>query len=165
AMAVSPDLLPLVSACVALVRRHRRLLWRSLATLAIGLVVAQLAAFLLTSALLLSGNLGAGYRPSPILLGTLVTVDFSSAMIAFVAGIAAMLAFETRAGAAVGVAISVTTIPAAAFFGVALAAGEVGSAVSALEVLAVNVAFLVLGGAITLLTQEWVSRRLDARAA
>ena len=40
-------------------------------------------------------------------------------LVAFAAGIAGMLAVETRASMGVGVAISVTTIPAAAFLGVA----------------------------------------------
>ena len=39
-----------------------------------------------------------------------------------------MLALETRASAAVGVAVSVTTIPAAAYLGVAAGLGEAGSA-------------------------------------
>jgi hypothetical protein len=46
-----------------------------------------------------------------------------------------MLAVETRAGAAVGVGISVTTIPASAFLGVAVGTGEVSRSWSALAVL------------------------------
>jgi hypothetical protein len=45
---------------------------------------------------------------------------------AFAAGVAVMLSLETRARAAVGVAISVTTIPAAAYLGVALGTGNAG---------------------------------------
>ena len=36
-----------------------------------------------------------------------------------------MLSFETRASAAVGVAISVTTIPASAYLGVAIGGGGI----------------------------------------
>jgi Domain of unknown function (DUF389) len=43
-------------------------------------------------------------------------------LIALAAGVAAILFFETRASAAVGVAISVTTIPASAYLGVAIGA-------------------------------------------
>ena len=39
-----------------------------------------------------------------------------------------MLSFETRASAAVGVAISVTTMPASAYLGVAIGAGGPGEA-------------------------------------
>jgi hypothetical protein len=38
-----------------------------------------------------------------------------------VAGVAGMLSFETRSSSAVGVATSVTTIPAASFIGAAVA--------------------------------------------
>lgn len=44
------------------------------------------------------------------------------------AGVAGMLALETRASAGVGVAISVTTIPAAGYLGVAAAVGELDKA-------------------------------------
>ncbi len=57
-----------------------------------------------------------------------------------------MLSFETGASAAVGVAISVTTIPASAYLGVAIGAGGLGEACGALVVLAVNVTLLILSG-------------------
>ena len=49
-----------------------------------------------------------------------------------------MLSFETRASFAVGVAISVTTIPAAAYVGVAAGLGEWSGALGAAAVLGVN---------------------------
>ena len=61
-----------------------------------------------------------------------------------------MLAFETRASSGVGVAISVTTIPAAAYLGVAAGLGEATKALGALAVLATNVVMIVAGAAITL---------------
>ena len=67
-------------------------------------------------------------------------------LIALAAGIAAMLSFETRASAAVGVAISVTTMPASAYLGVALGAGGAGEALGALVVLAINVVLLIVSG-------------------
>ena len=70
-----------------------------------------------------------------------------------------MLALETRASSAVGVAISVTTIPAAAYFGVALAVTEMQKAGGALAVLGVNVSMLLAGGTATLLAQRWLRRR------
>lgn len=53
------------------------------------------------------------------------------------AGIAGMLAPETRTSSAVGVAISVTTIPAAAYLGVVLGLGNTEQATGALAVLAI----------------------------
>jgi hypothetical protein len=47
------------------------------------------------------------------------TTNYSTVLVALAAGVAAMLSLETRAAAAVGVAISVTTIPASTLFGVA----------------------------------------------
>jgi hypothetical protein len=54
----------------------------------------------------------------------------------------------------VGVAISITTIPAAAYLGVAAGVGEESKAWGALAVLAVNVAMLLIGGTLTLLLQR-----------
>jgi Domain of unknown function (DUF389) len=89
----------------------------------------------------------------------LTTVNSSTFLVALAAGVAGILALETRASAAVGVAISVTTIPASAYLGVAAGVGEVGKAAGALAVLGVNVAMLLTGGTLTLLTQRALSRR------
>jgi Domain of unknown function (DUF389) len=64
---------------------------------------------------------------------------------------------------ALGVAISITTIPAAAYLGVAAAQGEEDKAAGALAVLGVNVALLLAGGMATLIVQRWLAQR--ARAA
>jgi hypothetical protein len=69
-----------------------------------------------------------------------------------------MLAVETRASAAVGVAISVTTIPAAAYLGVALGIGEFDRSLSALAVLGANVAMMLVGGSTALAVQRGFSR-------
>ncbi len=67
-------------------------------------------------------------------------VGATTIIVAFAAGIAGMLAVETRAGSAIGVAISVTTIPAAAYLGVAIAIGEIDQSSSGFAVLGTNVA-------------------------
>ena len=72
--------------------------------------------------------------------------------------VAGILALETRASAAVGVAISVTTIPASAYLGVAAGVGELDKASGALAVLAINVAMLLVGGSLTLLAQQALTR-------
>jgi uncharacterized hydrophobic protein (TIGR00271 family) len=159
AMAVSPDLLPLCSVCVGLVGRRGRLARRAFATLMLGLAVVGAAAALMTFLLDVVGIL-----PDPLVLGAgglsgLATTDYSTVLIALVAGVAAMLAFETRASAAVGVAISVTTIPASAYWGVAIGAGQASRAGGALLVLGVNVCLLIASGSATLAVQ----RRLSAR--
>ncbi len=73
-----------------------------------------------------------------------------------------MLSFETRASAAVGVAISVTTMPASAYLGVAIGSGGAGEALGALVVLAINVSLLIVSGSLTLLVQRWLPNRSRA---
>ncbi len=94
--------------------------------------------------------LPSGFNINETVLRSLATVNDETIAVAFVAGIAAMLAFETRASSGVGVAISVTTIPAAAYLGVAAGLGEATKALGALAVLATNVVMIVAGAAITL---------------
>jgi hypothetical protein len=57
------------------------------------------------------------------------------------------------------VAVSVTTIPAAAYCGVAVGLGERGDALGDLEVLATNVAMLVVAALGTLVLQRPLARR------
>jgi hypothetical protein len=75
-----------------------------------------------------------------------------------------MLALETRASSAIGVAISVTTIPASAYLGVAAGVGEASKALGALAVLGVNVALLLLGASLALIAQRALGR-WEGRAA
>mgnify|MGYP002683639416 CR=1 FL=1 len=79
-------------------------------------------------------------------LGPLVHTDYATVVVALAAGIAGILAFETRAAAAVGVAISITTVPASAYFGVALGLGDPAAGMEALFTLAVNVFFVMFAG-------------------
>jgi Domain of unknown function (DUF389) len=81
-------------------------------------------------------------------------VNATTILVAFAAGIAGMLAVETRASAAVGVAISVTTIPASAYLGVAVGTGALAKSSSALAVLGANISMMLLGGSIALATQR-----------
>jgi uncharacterized hydrophobic protein (TIGR00271 family) len=159
AMAVSPDLLPICATCVGLVGRRHDLAWRSFATLSLGLALVVVTAGVLAAALKGLDLLPTGFMVEDSSLSNLAKTDYSTVLIALAAGIAAMLSFETRASAAVGVAISVTTIPASAYLGVALGAGGAGEALGALVVLAINVSLLIVSGSATLLVQRWLTRR------
>lgn len=154
AMAVSPDLLPLTAACVGLVSRRLRLAGLALATLLVGLGATGLMATLLTLLLDLSGRFPADFRVGESALSGLTTVNESTVGVALAAGVVGILAIETRASSAVGVGISITTIPAAAYLGVAVALGEADKAWGALAVLGVNVAVLLVGGTLTLIVQR-----------
>lgn len=154
AMAVSPDLLPLCATCVGLVGGRLALAGRSFVTLIVGMVLVMAVAGLVAAVLDLVGILGSDFDVKEISIQGLAHPDYSTPLIALGAGIAAILSFETRAAAAVGVAISVTTVPASAFFGVAMALGEPDRAWGALEVLGINLALLVIGGSLTLYLQR-----------
>jgi uncharacterized hydrophobic protein (TIGR00271 family) len=159
AMAVSPDLLPICATCVGLVGRRFGLAQRSFVTLTLGLGLVVVTAAILAAALQGVDLLPAGFNVENSSLSNLATTDYSTVLIAFAAGIAAMLSFESRASAAVGVAISVTTMPASAYLGVAIGTGGGGEALGALVVLLINVALLIVSGSGTLLVQRWLTRR------
>ena len=96
-------------------------------------------------------------------LGSLTTVSNETIAVALVAGVAGMLALETRASSGVGVAISVTTIPAAAYLGVATGLREFDEVLGALAVLGTNVSMMVVGAVGTLELQGLLKRRALAR--
>lgn len=159
AMAVSPDLLPICATCVGIVRGDREIARRAFATLTLGLGLVVVTAAVLSALLKLTGFLPDGFDVDQSSLTNLAETDYSTVLIALAAGVAGMLAFETRASQAVGVAISVTTIPASAYLGVAIGGGGIDHALGALVVLAVNVALLIVGGTLTLLVQRVLPNR------
>jgi len=165
AMAVSPDLLPITGIAVGLVGRQLGLAARALLTLALGLGVACVAAALCTFAQDELDLIPSGFELEQTgVLGGLTAVSDETIVVALAAGVAGMLALETRASAGVGVAISVTTIPASAYLGVAAGLGELGEATGALGVLGANVAMMVLGAVATLELQSRLLRRRAAAA-
>jgi uncharacterized hydrophobic protein (TIGR00271 family) len=162
AMAVSPDLLPICATSVGLVRGDYRIARRAFATLWLGLGLVVVTAMVVGAFLSLTGFLPDGFEVEQSSLSTLAKTDYSTVMVALAAGVAGMLSFETRASAAVGVAISVTTIPASAYLGVALGAGGIDHALGALVVLVINVTLLIVGGSLTLLVQRWLPNHSGA---
>jgi hypothetical protein len=80
------------------------------------------------------------------------------------AGAAGILAVETRASTAVGVAISVTTVPAVAYLAVGLGVGEFDKSLCAFWVLAANVAMMLVGGSTTLAVQRALALRSKPRS-
>ena len=159
AMAISPDTLPITATCTALVLGRWGLAGRAFATLTVGLAVAGFVAGAMTFVLNTVGLLSSGFEVGDSAVEGLQTVNISTPIVALAAGVAGMLALETRASSAVGVAISVTTIPASAYLGVATGVGEQEKAVGALLVLAINVGMLIVGGCATLLVQRAYARR------
>jgi uncharacterized hydrophobic protein (TIGR00271 family) len=158
AMAISPDLLPITAACTGLVMRRLSLAGRGAATLFAGFVVTFIVGAVLTAVLdqlnLLPSGFGLGDIPA-----SQTHVAVSTILIALAAGVAGMLAVETRGSAAVGVAISVTTIPAVAYLAVAVGIGSGRHALSGLAVLGTNVLMMVIGGTLALTLQRVAARR------
>lgn len=158
AMAISPDTLPVTATATAIVLRRWRLAGRAVIALVSGLGTACLVAGLMTRWLNAVNLLPNGFVVAKGgFLEGLSTVNISTPIVAFCAGIVGILALETRASSAVGVAISVTTIPASAYVGVAAGVGEASKTLGALLVLGVNVVMLLTGGCLTLLVQRKLS--------
>jgi uncharacterized hydrophobic protein (TIGR00271 family) len=163
AMAVSPDLLPITAIGVGIVGRNRDLAGRAFLTLAIGLAAATIAATLVAFGQEQLSLLSSGFDIKATILGSLTEVNDETIVVAFAAGVGGMLALETRASSAVGVAISVTTIPAAAYLGVTVGLEEFERVGGALAVLGTNVAMLVIGASLALASQRWFVHRQLAR--
>jgi uncharacterized hydrophobic protein (TIGR00271 family) len=162
AMAISPDLLPVTAACTGFVFGRPRLVRRGLATLAVGLGTAGALAVAVSVFLDQLDLLPARFNLDEFSAAQ-THVNATTILVAFAAGIAGMLAVETRASAAVGVAISVTTIPATAYLGVALGIGRLHTSLSALAVLGVNVAMMLAGGSLALAAQRRTASRSKRR--
>ena len=158
AMAVSPDLVPLIAASVGLVTGRWSLIRRGAATLIVGLGMATAAAFGVVELLDLLGILPS-IDLDQGLMASFSAVSVGTIGVALAAGVAGVLAFESRAGAAVGVAISVTTIPAAAMAGVSAGLAEWSRTWGALALLGVNVLCLIVAGSATLLVQRFLGPR------
>lgn len=158
AMAVGPEFGPLAGICTAIARRAPRLALRSLIALLVGFAVAMLVTvgfshFMDAVDLFTKVRLEAE-RPNT---NFIYQPDAFSFVVAVLAGIAGTLSLTSaKSGLLVGVAISVTTVPAAANAAVAFAYNEYRQAWGSTEQLLLNLLGIVLAGTLTLLTQKWL---------
>ncbi|GAA3771823.1 DUF389 domain-containing protein [Streptomyces phyllanthi] len=158
AMAVGPEFGPLAGFSTALVQRHPRLALRSLTALLVGFAVAMavtvgFSLFMDWLGLFTKEQLEAD-RPSTAFV---YAPDAFSFVVAVLAGIAGTLSLTSaKSGLLVGVAISVTTVPAAANAAVALSYGDTEQTWGSTEQLLLNLLGIVLAGTLTLLTQKWL---------
>lgn len=167
AMVVGPEYGPLASIAMGLYGRRLRRVRRGALALAVGFPVAMAAAGVLTLALRAIDRIPSAYEAGERPLTSFISSpDLFAVIVAVLAGVAGTVALtEARAGSLVGVLISVTTIPAAANVGVALAMGRGDEAAGALGQLALNLAILTLVGAVTLAVQGAFWRRVSASRA
>ncbi|MEV8429127.1 DUF389 domain-containing protein [Streptomyces sp. HUAS 31] len=158
AMAVGPEFGPLAGICTAVVQRAPRLALRSLIALLVGFAVAMAVTvgfsyFMDAVGLFTEAKLEAD-RPNT---GFIYAPDWFSFVVAVLAGAAGTLSLTSaKSGALVGVAISVTTVPAAANASVALIYGDAKQTWLSTGQLLLNLLGIVLAGTLTLLTQKWL---------
>ncbi|WP_369200756.1 DUF389 domain-containing protein [Streptomyces sp. PU-14G] len=163
AMVVGPEFGPLAGVCTGLVRRAPRLLWRSLAAVLVGFPVAMLltGGFSVLMDALGVFEYGDFARPHPM-TDFIWKPDPLSFVVALLAGVAGIVSLTSaKSGALVGVAISVTTVPAAANAALALSYGNLTETGGSFLQLLVNLAGIVLAGTLTLLGQKlfWAYQR------
>ncbi|MFF1482182.1 DUF389 domain-containing protein [Streptomyces sp. NPDC058301] len=165
AMAVGPEFGPLAGISTALVQRAPGLVWRSLTALVVGFAAAMLltAGFgwlldqvgLFDKAMLEAGRPNTAFIWKP---------DWMSFVVAFLAGVAGTLSLTSaKSGALIGVAISVTTVPAAANAAMAFSYEEYAQTWGSTEQLLANLGGIVLAGVLTLLTQKSLLASLRRR--
>jgi uncharacterized hydrophobic protein (TIGR00271 family) len=91
--------------------------------------------------------------------------DAFSVIVAFCAGVAGLLSLTAaKSSALIGVLISVTTIPAAANIGVAMAYSDWSSFRGSLAQLAINLVVIVVAGTLTLGVQRLIYLRRRGNA-
>ncbi|QZY28478.1 DUF389 domain-containing protein [Nocardioides coralli] len=162
AMVVGPEFGTVAAISVGVVLGKWAVAGRGALLLAGGFVVAILAVTVLALLAALSGLVDAEMlsRPRPQ-TNFIWRPDVWSFVVALVAGAAGVLAMTTdRDNAMVGVFISVTTVPAAGNFSLALALWDVPEMVGSAQQLGVNVLGMVVSGIAVILLQRLLWKRV-----
>ena len=166
AMVVGPEYGAITSVAQGIDKRVGRRVRRGLAALFWGFLAAVVASYLFSLVVRAldqqSRAFSLGLRPVSNLINTPTFLSFVVAVLAGIVGIVSLA--EARTSALLGVFISVTTIPAAADVGVSLAFRSRSEARGSLEQLLLNVAVLILVGALSLRAQRWIWRRIARRS-
>lgn len=162
AMVVGPEFGPVAGLTVALAERRLPLAGRSLRALVVGFPLAIAASATFTLMLRATSGLPAAYAGEQRPLTAFVSQpDGYALLVALLAGVAGVVSLTSaRSAALVGVAVSVTTVPAAADVGVAAAAGRWSECGGAAAQLLVNLVALVVAGGATLAVRRRASDRL-----
>lgn len=156
AMAVSPDFGPIATFAVGVVRGRASIARVGFVATIAGFTLAVIAAFLAVGGLRLTGVAPDEFvREGNALATSIAAPDWYSLVVAVCAGIAGMLSVTlSRSAALVGVAISITTIPAAADIGLSMAYRDWDSFRGSGVQLAVNIAGLLIATTATLAVQR-----------
>jgi uncharacterized hydrophobic protein (TIGR00271 family) len=166
AMVVGPVFGPLAGLCVALVGRQPDRAWRSVVTLVVGFVVAILLTVVFSVVLNALGMFSHAQFDAPRPATSFIwQPDRMSVVVAMLAGVAGMLSLTSAKSATlIGVAISVTTVPAAGNAALALTYGEYMQGWGSFVQLGVNLAGIAVAGTLTLLVQRLIWHRIRSRA-
>jgi uncharacterized hydrophobic protein (TIGR00271 family) len=165
AMVVGPEYSAIIAVALGIIQRDRGAMRDGLLALVSGFGAAIALTLAFGVAVRAAGQAPEAYlhgvRPVSSLINS---PNWFSVVIAILAGIVGVVSLtQQRAGALIGVFISVTTIPAAADVGVSLAFGLWHEAGGSAEQLLLNVVLLIVVGAGGLGTQRAIWRRFGAR--
>jgi uncharacterized hydrophobic protein (TIGR00271 family) len=160
AMVLGPEFGPLAAVAVGLVLRRGDLLRRGAFALAAGFPLAMAVTALASLVLDAVGLLSTAQLADLDQVAFIYEVGPFSLIVALLAGAAGMLSLTSAKSASlVGVFISVTTVPAAAFASVALVEGRYVQAMQSALQLAINLVGIVVAAAVVLVLTRSRSKR------
>jgi uncharacterized hydrophobic protein (TIGR00271 family) len=169
AMVVGPEYSAIISVALGIERHDARAVWRGLLALLVGFLLAIAVTLVFAVCIRAVGRAPKlyleGIRPVSDLINS---PNLFSVVVAVVAGLVGVVSLTlSRAGAMIGVFISITTIPAAADIAVSLAFGSWREARGSGLQLLLNVGLLIVVGALALRLQRviWRDRPLRPPAA
>lgn len=167
AMVISPEFGPISNVAYGLHRRVPERVRTGLFTLVAGFALGMLVAFIGTSVLDAFGRIPQPYELGRRPLTSFIShPDLFSAIVAILAGVAGTVSLlEAKSRTLVGVFISVTTVPAAANVGVALAMEQWHEARGALIQLLVNVTCIIVVATVTMTVARSSWHRIRDRRA
>ncbi len=156
AMVVGPEYSAIMGVSLGIDRHDRQQVTRGLLALAAGFLAAVVLTLAFGLVIRWSGEtpkaFSAGVRPVADLISS---PDLFSVVVAVLAGIVGVVSLtESRAGALIGVFISVTMIPAGANIGLSIAYGDWGRARGSTFQLLLNVLVLITVGALVMRVQR-----------
>ena len=166
AMALCPDFAAYAAFALGVVRRQPRTVRKGVAALVAGFAAAIVMSMLAVALLRWIGIAPDTFsRSGNVLAGSIAAPNGYSLVVALCAGAAGMLSVTLgRSTALVGVAVSITTIPAAADIGLSISYRDWSSVGGSGAQLAVNIVGLMFASALTLALQRWVfNRRMERR--
>jgi uncharacterized hydrophobic protein (TIGR00271 family) len=160
AMVLGPEFGPLAAVSVGLVLRRGDLVRRGAVALAVGFPIAMVVTAVATVVFDATGLLTTAQLAQLDQVDFIYDVGPFSLIVALLAGAAGMLSLTSAKSAAlVGVFISVTTVPAAAFASVAFVEGHYGQAMQSAAQLVINLVGIVVAAAAVLFLSRWNRRR------